>query len=74
MIEHMTLDQKNNELIKLMPHILAFCFLLVYIAIQICAISHPTTQDDIISARVQDIMVMIIAFYFRVNHKDDKLQ
>lgn len=60
----MEVSTKSN-----MPHYLALAFLLIYFTIQICAINHPGQQDDIISARVQDIMVMIVSFYFGSAHK-----
>jgi hypothetical protein len=51
-----------------MPMILALIFTAIYIAIQAAAIYHPSTSDDIISARVQDIMLIIIGFYFGNKH------
>lgn len=46
------------------PDVLAFLFLMVYAAVQYHCIQHAGTGDDMISARCQDIMVMIISFYF----------
>lgn len=44
--------------------LLAVGFLAIYAIIQLYAIYSPGNQDDIISARVQDIIVMIVSFYF----------
>lgn len=43
---------------------LAVAFLGIYGAIQAYVIYNPTGADDVISARVQDIMVMIISYFF----------
>jgi hypothetical protein len=48
------------------PMILSYIMTGVYIAIQFAAIYNH--GDDIISARVQDIMVMIIGYYFGSKH------
>lgn len=51
---------------------LAITFVVIYAAIQWEAIRHPGDQDDVISARVQDIMVVIIAYYFVASSKDNR--
>ena len=43
---------------------LAILFSMIYAGIQFAALYNPSTQDDVISARVQDILLMIISFYF----------
>lgn len=51
-----------------MPAVLAISFVVIYACIQYFVISNPGGQDDVISARVQDILVMIISFYFGSSH------
>lgn len=51
------------------PTILAIGFLIVYTAIQLWAIASDDPAIDIISARVQDILIMIISYYFGGIHK-----
>lgn len=70
-------DRKNARDLEvqsksIVPSIIAISFLVIYSAIQYFVISHPTTQDDIISARVQDIFIMIISYYFGSTHKSSK--
>jgi hypothetical protein len=48
---------------------LAFFFCIIYGAVQIYVIYHPDAQDDLISARLQDIMVMIISYFFGSSNK-----
>lgn len=52
-----------------MPMFLAMAVLLVYAIVQIIAIYSPEHVDDIISARVQDIFVIIISYYFGSSHR-----
>jgi hypothetical protein len=47
-----------------MPSILAVGFLLIYATVQLYIIMEPGVQDDVISARMQDVLMVIIAFYF----------
>ena len=64
-------DARQRE-IKLgdhVPTILALIFTLVYAGIQFCAIYAPHNVDDIISARVQDIMIIIVGYYFGSSNK-----
>lgn len=51
-----------------MPNILALIFIVIYAVMQYHIVNHPGSQDDVISARVQDIFVMIISFYFGSAH------
>jgi hypothetical protein len=46
------------------PAILAFAILILYTIIQLTAIYIPGSQDDVISARVQDILLFVMAYYF----------
>lgn len=59
----------NEKLHDHMPNILAIAFLIIYALIQYMIVTHPSSSDDIISARVQDIFVMIISFYFGSAHR-----
>lgn len=54
------------------PTILAIGFLLAYAAIQAYCVSHTNSTNDIISARFQDILIMIISFYFGSSHEPPK--
>lgn len=51
------------------PTIIAILILLIYAGIQFCAIYSPSSADDIISARVQDVLVMIVSYYFGSSNK-----
>jgi hypothetical protein len=55
------------------PTILSIGFLIVYSFIQFYVIYNPGSDDDIISARLQDILVMIVSYYFGSSHKDKPL-
>jgi|GEM_PF-1305422 len=46
------------------PTILAIGFLIIYAMVQLYAIYNPGTQDDIIAARVQDAVMIILTYYF----------
>lgn len=52
------------------PTLLAFLFLICYAVVQVYAVMHPTNVNDIISARLQDILVMVFSYYFGSMHKD----
>jgi hypothetical protein len=61
--------QREIELVRLgkrdlVPSFIAVSFLLCYFCVQIFVIYSPSPMNDIISARVQDIFVMIISYYF----------
>ena len=51
------------------PHIIALVFLVIYAGVQFAALYNPDTKDDVISARVQDIMLAIIGYYFGAIHR-----
>jgi hypothetical protein len=53
-------------------NLLALLFLIIYAIIQWQAIHNSSGQDDVISARVQDIMVVIIAYYFVASSRDTR--
>lgn len=46
------------------PAILAIGFLFIYAGIQFYAVYNADSSNDIISARVQDILMLIVAYYF----------
>jgi hypothetical protein len=62
-------DRKNARLREVtlhdhVPFILAIIFVVIYALVQFTAVFYPTPGEDLISARVQDIMVMIIGYFF----------
>jgi hypothetical protein len=62
-------DRKNARLREMtlhdhVPFILAIIFVVIYALVQFTAVFYPTPGEDLISARVQDIMVMIIGYFF----------
>lgn len=52
------------------PTILAVGFLIIYAAIQFYCVTHPASALDIISARLQDVLIMIVSYYFGSSHRD----
>lgn len=52
------------------PAILAYLFVACYVAVQFYCIFMPNTINDIISARVQDILIMVVSYYFGSSHKN----
>lgn len=71
-------DRKDSRNMQLnlhdpIPSIIACAFVIIYAFVQCFVINHPGSQNDVISARVQDIMVMIIGFYFGSMYKRRKL-
>lgn len=61
--------KSNTGFLKYMPAILSIFFTGIYAYIQYMVIVQPGNVDDVISARVQDIIVMIVSFYFGSSHK-----
>lgn len=55
------------------PTYLALGFLVVYAFMQAYCVSHSNATNDIISARFQDIMIMIVSYYFGSSHKEQPL-
>ncbi len=55
------------------PAFLSIGFLVIYALLQAYVIYNPSTQDDVISARVQDIVMMIIGYYFGSSHTSKKV-
>ncbi len=51
------------------PTILAIGFLINYACIQFYCVTHSSSATDIISARFQDVLIMIISYYFGSSHK-----
>lgn len=62
--------EREENLHDNMPRILSIGFLITYALIQLYCITHPGTEDDIISARLQDILVIIVSYYFGSSHKE----
>lgn len=67
-------DRKSARLREMtikdyIPTILSIGFLLNYAAIQFYCVTHPTNAVDVISARFQDILIMIMSYYFGSSHK-----
>lgn len=64
---------KSNLAILLahIPDLIAVSFLVIYSAIQYHVITHMGSGDDLISARAQDIMLLIVASYFRPSTKKE---
>lgn len=62
--------QREINLHDYVPTILAIGFLFNYAAIQFYCVTHPTTINDIISARFQDVLIMIMSYYFGSSHKN----
>jgi hypothetical protein len=67
-------DRKNARsreiaLRDYVPTILAVGFLLNYALIQFYCVTHPSSAIDVISARFQDVLIMIMSYYFGSSHK-----
>lgn len=67
-------DRKNARAREIalndhVPTIIAFGFLIVYAAVQFYAVAHDDPAVDLISARVQDVLIMIVSYYFGGLHK-----
>jgi len=56
------------------PTFLAVGFLLNYALIQFYCVTHNNTVNDIISARFQDVLIMIMSYYFGSSHKEKQPQ
>lgn len=50
------------------PTILAVGFLINYALIQFYVVTHANAANDVISARFQDVLIMIISYYFGSTH------
>lgn len=62
--------QREINLQDYVPTFLAIGFLINYAAMQFYCVSHPTAANDLISARFQDVLIMIISYYFGSSHKN----
>lgn len=56
--------QREITLKDHVPTILSILFLISYVGIQLYIVMYPQSADDIISARLQDVLIMIISYYF----------
>lgn len=54
------------------PTALSIAFLIIYAIIQFYVIKNPNQQLDIISARVQDVLILIMSFWFGSSHKQSR--
>lgn len=63
-------DLSNNGNRDFVPSVLALGFLVIYTIIQVYVILMPGSENDVVSARVQDILIMIISFYFGGMHRE----
>jgi hypothetical protein len=63
---------RQTSLQDYVPTILAVGFLINYALIQFYVITHNNSANDIISARFQDVLIMIISYYFGSSHKNVK--
>lgn len=60
---------REIELKGYVPTILAIGFLINYALIQVYCVTHTGSEIDIISARFQDVLIMIMSYYFGASHK-----
>lgn len=58
----------NIQLHNYVPTIIAVGYCLTYVIIQFYCIIHPQTANDVISARLHDGLMMILAYFFGRNH------
>lgn len=61
--------QRQVDLHDWVPTILAIGFLINYAAIQFYCVMYTNDSTDIISARFQDVLIMIMSYYFGSMHK-----
>lgn len=66
-------DRKNArdmsvKLHNYVPTIIAIGYCLTYLVIQFYCIIHPQTNTDVISARLHDGLMMILAYFFGASH------
>lgn len=63
-------DARNMsvQLHSYVPTVIAIGYCLTYLIIQFYCILHPQTNTDVISARLHDGLMMILAYFFGRNH------
>lgn len=61
--------EREKTIRDYVPTFLALGFLINYACIQFYCVSHGNAATDIISARFQDILIMIMSYYFGSSHK-----
>lgn len=61
---------REKSLRDKVPAILAIGFMVIYASIQTYCAIYGQHANDIISARLQDVLIMIISYYFGSSHKD----
>ncbi|MBX4189707.1 hypothetical protein KW791_00195 [Candidatus Parcubacteria bacterium] len=72
-IEASDRQSARNREISLQDHvptILAVGFLVNYAIVQLYCVTHPSSEIDIISARFQDVLIMIMSYYFGSSYKN----
>lgn len=62
--------QRQIMLHDWVPTLLAIGFLLCYATLQFYMVTHIATADDVISARLQDVLIIIISYYFGSSHHE----
>jgi hypothetical protein len=70
-------NESNQSTVNLhdhIPTILAVGFLSIYALVQIYCVMHSTSANDIISARLQDVVIMIVSYYFGSSHREKPTQ
>lgn len=72
-------DRKNARAREIalrdhVPTMLAIGFLINYALIQFYCVTHNNSANDIISARFQDVLIMIISYYFGSSHTEKGMQ
>ncbi len=51
---------------KYIPETIVLVFMLVYCLIQVHIINHTNGNDEIISARAQDVLIFLVTVYFKI--------
>lgn len=62
--------EREVSLHDYVPTILAVGFLINYALVQGYCVTHPGSVNDIISARFQDVLIMIVSYYFGSSHRE----
>jgi|ERR1017187_3140514 hypothetical protein len=61
--------EREIQLKDHVPTILAIGFLINYAALQFYCVTHPSNIIDIMSARFQDVLMLIMSYYFGSSYK-----
>lgn len=49
--------------------VISIVFLAAYIGLQAFVVLNPGDRDDLVSARLQDALMLILAYWFGASHK-----